>query len=69
MSINTGFSSLLFWILLGAGALAVTIQTIALYGWLAAPLGVGSGASLGAVIYYLGAMLVSASRWIRQQLK
>ena len=66
---KTRTSNLLFWPLLAAGALAVTIQTVALYGWLAAPLGIGSGASLGAVVYYLLSMLLSALRWLGQQRK
>lgn len=62
-------ANLWFWACLFAGALLVTVQTIALYGPLAAPLGIGSGASLGMLVYYLGAMLSSASRWVCQQLK
>ncbi|MBW3635476.1 MAG: hypothetical protein KY445_03290 [Armatimonadetes bacterium] len=62
-------SNLLFWASLGGGALVVTTQSVLLYGWIGAPLGIGTGGSLGAVVYYLGAMLFSASRWIRQQLK
>ncbi len=62
-------SNAFFWAAIFAGAFAVTLQTIALYGPIGAPLGIGTGASLGAVVFYLGEMLWSALRWIRQQLQ
>jgi len=60
-------SNLWFWISILAGALLVTAATVSLYGLIGAPLGIGSGASLGMVVYYLGAMLASAARWLIQK--
>lgn len=62
-------SNLFFWASILAGALIVTTQSVLLYGPIGAPLGIGSGASLGAVVYYLGEMIVATVRWIRQQLQ
>ncbi|PQV64002.1 hypothetical protein B1R32_10727 [Abditibacterium utsteinense] len=63
------YSNRIFWTLILAGIVAVTVQSVSLYGPIGAPLGVGTGASLGAVVYYLGAICAGAARWIRQQLQ
>lgn len=62
-------SNAFFWAAIFTGALIVTLPTVMLYGPLGALLGIGTGASLGAVVFYLGQMLWSALRWIRQQLQ
>lgn len=62
-------SNLGFWVLVGLGILLVTTQSVALYGFLAIPLGIGTGASLGMVVYYLGDMIWSGALWLREQLK
>lgn len=58
-----------FWALILAGILVVTFQAVSLFGPLGAPMGIGTGAALGMVIYYLAAMIWSALGWIRQQLQ
>ena len=62
-------SNRFFWACIALGTLGVTIQSVLLFGPMGAPLGIGSGASLGAVVFYLGEMLFSALRWLRQQLQ
>jgi hypothetical protein len=62
-------SNAFFWASILGGTLIVTLQSVMLYGPIGAPLGIGTGASLGAVVFYLGQMLWSALRWIRQQLQ
>ncbi len=58
-----------FWLSILLGALIVTVPTTLEYGALAIPLGVGTGASLGMVVFYLASMLASGARWIGKQLK
>lgn len=61
--------NLWFWALMSAGALLVGVQSVALFGWLAAPMGMGTGASLGLVVFYLASMLAGAARWAWEWLK
>ncbi|HEX9997821.1 MAG TPA: hypothetical protein VGB45_11800 [Abditibacterium sp.] len=57
-------SDFLFWICLFAGAAVGVWSAVSLYGWAAAFMGIGSGGCLGAVVYFLGAMIWSLFRRI-----
>lgn len=66
---KTSRDNFFFWLAIGAGALLVTLQSVQIFGPIGVFIGLGAGASLGAVIYYLGAMIWAAWRWICQQMQ
>ena len=57
-------SDFFFWGCLGAGALVGIWSATSLYGWAAAFMGIGTGGCLGAVVYFLGAMIWGGLRRI-----